>query len=198
MKPIQTIFGGYRFRSRLEARWAVFLTALGFSWDYEFEGFHLDDGQKYLPDLRVRTPQGQTMWVEIKPSYVDTDPKFAQFQKELEGKDRSFLASGDPLEHLSKVAICPRCGMSEPLETEWIRDVNVNRLKFTEYCFHCDCETPCGGDNPVQADGVCGVKYQPHKGDIYVQRDELVVLERKLVAAATKARQARFEHGEQG
>lgn len=29
IKPIETHYNGYRFRSRLEARWAVFFDALG-------------------------------------------------------------------------------------------------------------------------------------------------------------------------
>lgn len=36
--PIETIYKGYRFRSRLEARWAVFLDACDADWEYEPEG----------------------------------------------------------------------------------------------------------------------------------------------------------------
>lgn len=51
MKPIQTVYKGYRFRSRLEARWAVFFDALGVKWSYEHEGFELPGGGRYLPDF---------------------------------------------------------------------------------------------------------------------------------------------------
>jgi hypothetical protein len=34
-KSIQTRYSGRYFRSRLEARWAVFFDALGLKWDYE-------------------------------------------------------------------------------------------------------------------------------------------------------------------
>ena len=44
MKPIETIYNGYRFRSRLEARWAVFFDACRIKYQYEPEGFELDDG----------------------------------------------------------------------------------------------------------------------------------------------------------
>lgn len=54
IKPIETEYNGYRFRSRLEARWAVFFDALGVSYEYEPEGFELPSGKKYLPDFRVR------------------------------------------------------------------------------------------------------------------------------------------------
>lgn len=53
IKPIETLYHGYRFRSRLEARWAVFLDSLGVKYEYEPEGFKLPDGSMYLPDFRV-------------------------------------------------------------------------------------------------------------------------------------------------
>jgi len=39
---IETRYAGCRFRSRLEARWAVFYDALGIDWEYEPQGFDLD------------------------------------------------------------------------------------------------------------------------------------------------------------
>jgi hypothetical protein len=64
-KPIETRYRGYRFRSRLEARWAVFLDALGIEWGYEVEGYHLPDGQMYLPDFWL--PEVET-FIEVKPA----------------------------------------------------------------------------------------------------------------------------------
>ena len=54
IKAIETIYNGYRFRSRLEARWAVFFDALGVDYEYEPEGFNLPNGGRYLPDFRVK------------------------------------------------------------------------------------------------------------------------------------------------
>ena len=53
LKPIPTVYKGYRFRSRLEARWAVFFDACGAKWEYEPEGFDLGNGIYYLPDFVV-------------------------------------------------------------------------------------------------------------------------------------------------
>lgn len=69
IKAIETVYKGYRFRSRLEARWAVFFDALGAEWQYEVEGFDLD-GTWYLPDFWL--PE-QKCWVEIKPKGIDID-----------------------------------------------------------------------------------------------------------------------------
>lgn len=52
IKAIETHYAGYRFRSRLEARWAVALTHLGYDWEYEAEGFETSAGW-YLPDFRI-------------------------------------------------------------------------------------------------------------------------------------------------
>ena len=51
IKAIETEYNGYKFRSRLEARWAVFFDSVGIKWEYESEGYILPDGTKYLPDF---------------------------------------------------------------------------------------------------------------------------------------------------
>lgn len=72
MKAIETTYGGVKFRSRLEARWAVFFDALGLTWEYEPEAFVLSDGSSYLPDFRVNGMAGGAIdgaftFVEVKP-----------------------------------------------------------------------------------------------------------------------------------
>ena len=62
IKAIETYYNGYRFRSRLEARWAVFFDKLGIKYEYEKEGFDLD-GVWYLPDFWLPDLK---CWVEIK------------------------------------------------------------------------------------------------------------------------------------
>lgn len=51
INAIQTEYNGYKFRSRTEARWAVFMDALKVKYIYEEEGFELGDGIRYLPDF---------------------------------------------------------------------------------------------------------------------------------------------------
>lgn len=50
IKAIETEYNGYKFRSRLEARWAVFFDAMGIKYLYEHEGLERDS-VKYLPDF---------------------------------------------------------------------------------------------------------------------------------------------------
>lgn len=66
---IETRYKNYRFRSRLEARWAIYLDAIGASWNYEPEGFRLMD-RLYLPDFYV---SGINVYIEIKPLGWDDD-----------------------------------------------------------------------------------------------------------------------------
>src|SRR5699024_644264 len=71
-KPIQTRYAGCHFRSRLEARWAVFFDRLGIEWQYEPQGFVLPGGRHYLPDFLL-VESGT--WIEVKghPSLVSED-----------------------------------------------------------------------------------------------------------------------------
>ena len=64
IKPIETEYNGYLFRSKLEAQWAVVFDSLGIRYEYEPEGFELEDGTKYLPDFYF---PDQDTYGEVKP-----------------------------------------------------------------------------------------------------------------------------------
>lgn len=72
-RAIQTRYHGCHFRSRLEARWAVFFDNLNIPWRYEPQGYTVGfpEGsdpwcaRPYLPDFYL--PDTQT-WVEVKGS----------------------------------------------------------------------------------------------------------------------------------
>lgn len=70
-KAIETRYDGYRFRSRLEARWYVFFKALGMTADYETEGYLVGTDRKpYLPDFWL--PR-EKVWVEVKGAEEQLD-----------------------------------------------------------------------------------------------------------------------------
>jgi len=79
MQSIDTFYNGNYFRSRLEARWAVFFDLINCKYEYEPEGFkngnecYLPDF--YLPDTSLRGySKLKGIYVEIKPeSYKLTD-----------------------------------------------------------------------------------------------------------------------------
>lgn len=67
IKAIETAYNGCLFRSRLEARWAVFFDTLKIRWEYEPEGFELVNDRRYLPDFYL--PEFD-LWIEIKPGDI--------------------------------------------------------------------------------------------------------------------------------
>lgn len=67
IKPIETVYNGYRFRSRLEAKWAVYFNLIGLNYIYEPNGYVLSNGQCYLPDFYLPTVEA---YVEVKPSSI--------------------------------------------------------------------------------------------------------------------------------
>ena len=75
MKPLPTKYNGTTFRSRTEARWAVFFTNLNWEWTYENQGYELETGGHYLPDFEIRLPNNDEYFVEVKPDDFD---KFEQ------------------------------------------------------------------------------------------------------------------------
>lgn len=70
IKAIETEYAGCRFRSRLEARWAVFFDKLGIRWLYEPQGYVLGNGERYLPDFWL---PDNAVWAEVKGSPTETD-----------------------------------------------------------------------------------------------------------------------------
>ena len=92
IKPIETLYMGHYFRSKAEARFAVFLDCLGVKWDYEPQGFDLGNGLKYLPDFKIynveiwdenwdrcdydtyKPKMLDHIWVEVKGMWKDDKP----------------------------------------------------------------------------------------------------------------------------
>lgn len=91
MKAIETIFDGTKFRSRLEAKWAVTFKQLGVEALYEPEGWE-HGGEFYLPDFSI--PEWRK-YISIKP-LADYAQNTKAFEKELEWL-REFSCNGMPM-----------------------------------------------------------------------------------------------------
>lgn len=91
IQAIQTRYAGCHFRSRLEARWAVFFDTLELSWEYEPERYDLPHG-RYLPDFWL--PSLEAFYeVKGKPPTVH-EGDLAEDLAIATGH-RVFIASGD-------------------------------------------------------------------------------------------------------
>ena len=91
MQAIDTFYKDHFFRSRLEARWAVFFDSLKEKWEYEPEGFLLENGVKYLPDFYIASLDS---YVEVKPSInIEQDDMYGildLYKYDLENKWKPF------------------------------------------------------------------------------------------------------------
>lgn len=96
IQAIETSYAGCRFRSRLEARWAVFFNHLGIRWEYESQGYELPDGTRYLPDFHL--PVGD-LFVEVKGNS-------AALTKDGDRLRKFAAASGTHLIVLGEVPVC--------------------------------------------------------------------------------------------
>jgi hypothetical protein len=182
LKAIETYYAGYRFRSRLEARWAVFLEACGLKFDYEPEGFDLD-GIRYLPDFWVHPqftadvpdiPAVLGFWLEVK------GPPVAEGDEAWRKAEALTAISGAPVALFSGQIRFPLHGW---LFTPW----NGNR----------------GTGSPEKVGWMrcpeCGLYWVVHGLD-----DMLCFCLTKRASrgrveqAVYRAMQARFEHGERG
>lgn len=91
-RAIQTHYAGCHFRSRLEARWAVFFDELGIRWDYEPEGIEIFQPSDSVPDERYGYVSGPDLppwrylpdfylpdlkcWVEVKGDWSNVSPTY--------------------------------------------------------------------------------------------------------------------------
>lgn len=210
IKPIETIYNGYRFRSRLEARWAVLLDALGAQWEYEPEGFDLGNGLKYLPDFVVnnvciKRGEPQKVYIEVKGNMTEQD-----FEKIC-----SFSAIGGGGIPVNPILVVGEIPISKSaygehalyiLENAFERyhpgfyDINVKWHPHSDKIsiLHYNFATIDGDDNG--GDGYPGTIGAGKSGNpIIFGEDYLEYIDNeKTLTAYNKARQARFEHGEHG
>ena len=81
IKAIPTKYKGIEFRSKLEAQWAIFFDACEIKWEYELDGYILDNGLRYQPDFLlhdVHIVHGTdcylpNLWVEVKGVLREND-----------------------------------------------------------------------------------------------------------------------------
>ncbi|MBQ1810047.1 MAG: hypothetical protein II016_02800 [Erysipelotrichaceae bacterium] len=182
IKPIETYYNNNRFRSRLEARWAVFFDTLGIKYEYEPEGFKMSDGTLYLPDFYL--PESKQFF-EVKGIMTEVDMhKITQFIED----------SGQPC------AIGYSDFTFEACDWWWDEGFKLNRNKH-ESCLVC-C-SKCGkyyfagivGSYQCQC---CGAYDGDHYFWISAYGDLSYMTDPVVEDAILTAKQARFEHGEKG
>ncbi len=180
LKAIETSYNGYRFRSRLEARWAVFMDALGVRWEYEPEGFDLGGAGWYLPDFYL---PDQDIYVEIKP-----DRKYQDYP------DHDIWNKTIELQNQSNKQVVILCGTPGPIE---LYNENDSYQGFICGDFsYVWCECPDCGAIGIQFDGR-SARNNHSKNCQAMTGDKGYNYDSERITQAWKAsRSARFEHGE--
>ncbi|MFR7821860.1 MAG: hypothetical protein ACLU30_00550 [Odoribacter splanchnicus] len=181
MKAIETTYNGYRFRSRLEARWAVFFKYIHLDYEYEKEGFTLENGLSYLPDFYIPS---MDLYIEIKPSFSEITMDDA-LKMECFGNNKQLMVIiGSPgkqeMYYLSK---CVYNGQIN----EYLSDGSYD--DFTEFLegMYQSFEEVDFAISPFNHDWTICYKDLRSAPDDYDYKIALL-----------KARQARFEFGEKG
>ena len=98
---LATTYRGIRFRSRLEARWAMFFDILGIDFHYEPGSFPVVPGG-YTPDFLIpkQATFDRRLWVEVKPS--DYEPHDVD-------KPDALADEETPVAFIHKILL-PECG----------------------------------------------------------------------------------------
>lgn len=220
IKAIETVYNGYKFRSRLEARWAVFFDAAGIEYEYEPEGFELEDGTKYLPDFYL--PE-YDWYVEIKPPRKGAVDDIIRASKFVGEKIRVLLLLGNIppktdkdmyhykalykntlTEDLTIGSVCCRCAYAEQNEP-------YTKLEFitwlgVDWGAHFPVFDNYGNIRLELLDAIhdrdCyepGIDTDGHSFaycDAFLNEED--GSQQFINGCYEKARQARFEHGERG
>ena len=200
-----TEYAGRTFRSRTEARWAVFFDALGLAWEYEEHGHDLTIGKRrvsYLPDFYLPDVWGQTgkgVWFEVKGAAPTTDEKkLAQALAKASGVDCYIASGGIPSPSQvtgSRVLLSPgRIDGFHPRARRGVPD--SGKMTVAECWTQCEC-----GAIGIQRNGLagrmgCGTSACGPKTLSVTSRKRRAgeVLQRAMLAGSS----ARFEHGESG
>ena len=189
IKPIETFYHGYRFRSRLEARWAVFFDACGAEWEYEPEGFDMGDGVLYLPDFRLYNVAGRggpTLWVEVKGHMTDGDrKKISLFTREDE--------HGIPENPLLVLGDIPRATSEYELFNEIYRRSSPPINPYDTEAWPLQFEF-------IKIDGFWGTAFPGINSDydfgVFCKNADSYIPNELTLLAYQRARTARFEYGE--
>lgn len=194
MQAIETIYNSYRFRSRLEARWAIFFDRLGIPYQYEAEGFELET-TRYLPDFWL---PNQQVWFEIKGQELTEreEEKCMQFAKE----QPLFVSVGSiPIPGEDDCNMIYKYTADDRSEGyQWIECPFCDNLNIVKDGSGLDLSCQCVWHSMNLAwihDAISSTS-DPIKLDFVINKLFRWNNTPNLMIAYTAARQARFEHGE--
>lgn len=208
-KAIETRYAGHRFRSRLEARWAVFMDTLGVKYEYEPQGFELTidpyfDGPRtvrYLPDFWLPDLQA---YMEVKGPEPSTEERCKAEALAMGTGHPVYVFNGEcwlpewmeSRKHRSQSAqVYSRQTWRLDGADGWSEEVMAfSDLRYW-WCVCPFCEAISIEREGDAARMPCGC-VRKHNGGVL--SSQITFWYPRIVAALTAARSARFEFGEKG
>lgn len=131
-----TVFSGIQYRSRLEARWAVFFTSLKINFSYESIVFEQPGTEiTYTPDFVIPTRYKNTsFYIEVKPAYP-TKQYIEFIQNFLTKKDLSCLVItiGDFFQSNIPYLLLPINNSTTTLDNWCMRIFRTNAKDFRKH-----------------------------------------------------------------
>lgn len=192
---IQTEYNGYLFRSRLEARWAVFFDALGIEYEYEPEGIVLSDGTQYLPDFYL--PDFKCYFEVKRKSIKGTEEEKTAMDKISNGAYTDTWAGiicfGDPMDD-DLYIFCQETDDGGGGSYEGKATIGLHPETYEPYLFAYNDRRErsffahFGEDMDDWTIPMLTAEYGTYKYKDFVRG--------RVYQARKQARQARFEHGE--
>lgn len=221
IKAIETKYNGYKFRSRLEARWAVFFDTLGIKYEYEKEGYELKNNEEI-----------SCVWFTDKTLFYLPDffiPKQKDFLTEMyfEIKNDGGL-EGIAKEKIARLSFCKNVKIGVLFSVPFPKNIEITKIDNVHKIYHHDYwrdfapleeQWPCyfpdfrHGANDVSWDGlhcfcecpfcsVIGYHFMGYSGKISCceknknehKNCRTNSLSPRLINAYQAARSARFEY----
>jgi hypothetical protein len=225
VRAIETRYAGCNFRSRLEARWAVFFDALGIRWEYEPQGFVGAYGAPYLPDFLLPDVNPQ----HAHQQTIDDAPECHGLYVEVKGSDDHLIRDeskiveaiewkATPVCHgLLLLGAVPRVDGNVAQVTHsmlsWRKGIQSMLVQFARVPSNCG-STWCWGVNAphllAYGSGYTSDESLPNHTTTFAQVRQCAHIEYRgkvirdrpvhapIADAYNAARSARFEHGHSG
>lgn len=206
--PIETFYKGYKTRSRLEARWLYFFDLIGLKYEYESEGFKDDKtGLYYLPDVYLPSFD---CYVEIKSAHVKDTPEGDEAERKLSklfgdiDQPIALILYGDPYEYEARCKCVTESLSGDAVGSEWLTatfELSPYGLGVVLVCrseYDDDLPLIWGLENGLLQNEMDFIKYEVIPVLQQTEFEGSIFQDFKMCihAAGEKARQARFEHGE--
>lgn len=191
IKAIETEYKGYRFRSRIEARWAVFFDRMHIAYEYEKEGYNLTGIGCYLPDFWL--PEWR-VHLEVKGQSATEEEK-AKCRALRDATGRPVLLVSGPIENSDKWIFCWDVGSNSAGSSEHWFNFGVTYDGKPFYCAFGD------SNHELFADEMFSERIAPYQTAIldgagHVVAYQICLNEDRVEYEIDYAKSARFEHGE--